>query len=144
MSGKNHLTVLFPEGSEDSQIDRLLHEALHSVNQGSHAWTPACNAFEDEQGFTVQLALPGVDANQIDVQIEHNVLRVNGERKHEDSEGRQWYRHGIGAGVFSCTFTLPECADREKSRASYKQGLLTMTFPKREEAKPRTMRIEGQ
>lgn len=83
-----------------------------------------------------------MDANQIDVQVEHNVLRVKGERKHEESDGRQWYMHGIGAGAFACTFKLPEYADREKSTASYKHGLLTIAFPKREEAKPRSIMIE--
>ncbi len=144
MSGQNQLTVLFPQGTEESQIDRLLQEAVHSVNQWSRSWTPACNAFEDEQGFTVQMALPGVEAKQIDVQVEHNVLRVKGERTHEGSEGRQWFLHGIGAGAFACTFQLPEYADREKSIASYKHGLLTITFPKREEAKPRSIMIECQ
>jgi HSP20 family protein len=114
------------------------------VNSWSPAWSPACNVFKDERGITVQLALPGMDANQIDVQVEHNFLRVKGERKHEESEKRRWYRQGIEAGAFTCTFKLPEWADREKSTASYKQGLLTMTFTKREEAKPRTMRIESQ
>ena len=142
MSGQNQLAVLFPQGSEESQIDRLLHDAIHSVKQGSQSWSPECNAFEDGHGFTVQLALPGLEANQIDVQVEHNVLRVKGERKHEESEGRQWYMHGIGAGAFSCTFKLPEYSDREKSTASYKHGLLTITFPKREEAKPRAIMIE--
>ena len=144
MSGQNQLTVLFPQGTEESQIDRLLQEAVHSVNQWSQSWTPACNAFEDEQGFTVQMALPGVDAKQIDVQVEHNVLQVKGERTHEGSEERQWYMHGIGAGAFACTFTLPNYADREQSTASYKHGLLTITFPKRDEAKPRAITIECQ
>jgi HSP20 family protein len=144
MSRQNQLTVLFPQGTEESEIDRLLQEAVHSVNQGWRSWTPACNAFEDEQGFTVQMALPGVDAKQIDVQVEHQVLRVKGERKHEDSEGRQWYMQGIGAGSFACTFNLPDYADREKSTASYTQGLLTIIFPKREEAKPRSIMIECQ
>src|SRR5690349_8751151 len=101
MSRDNQLTVLFPEGSEESQIDRLLQEAVHSVNSWSPAWSPACNVFEDERGITVQLALPGMDANQIDVQVEHNFLRVKGERKHEESEKRRWYRQGIEAGAFT-------------------------------------------
>jgi HSP20 family protein len=52
--------------------------------------------------------------------------------------------HGIGAGAFSCSFTLPDYADRDKSVASYKQGLLSITFPKREEAKPRSIMIESR
>ena len=140
MSWESQLPVLFPHRSVESQIDRLLHDAIHSVNQ----WSPACNVFENEQGFTVQMALPGLDVNQIDVQVENNVLRVKGERKHEESEGQQWYMQGIGAGPFSCSFKLPDYADREQSMASYKQGLLTITFPKQEAAKSRQIRVECQ
>lgn len=144
MSWESQLQVLFPQSSIESQADRLLHDAIHSVNQWSPSWSPACNVFENEQGFTVQMALPGLDVKQIDVQVENNVLGVKGERKHEESEGQQWYMQGIGAGPFSCSFKLPDYADREQSMASYKQGLLTITFPKREAAKPRQISVECQ
>lgn len=144
MSWGNELPVLFSSRSAESQIDRLLDDAIHSANGWSQSWSPACNVFENKEGFTVQMALPGLDANQIDVQVENNVLRVKGERKHEESDGRQWYMHGIEAGAFSCAFNLPEYVDHEQSMASYKQGLLTVTFPKREQAKPRTIMIESR
>jgi HSP20 family protein len=144
MSWGNQLPVLFANRSAESPIDRLLNDAIHSVNQGSQSWNPACNVFEHKEGFTVQMALPGLDANQIDVQVENNVLRVKGERKQEESERQQWYMHEIGAGAFACSFTLPDYADRDKSTASYKQGLLTITFPKREETKPRAIMIESR
>ena len=143
MSWERQLQVLFPQASVESQADRLLHDAIQSVNQWSR-WSPACNVFENEHGFTVQMALPGLDVKQIDVQVEHNVLRVKGERKPDEAEGQQWYVHGIGAGPFSCSFKLPDYADRENSMASYKQGLLTITFPKQEAAKPRQIRVECQ
>jgi HSP20 family protein len=144
MSWGNQLPVLFTNRSAESQIDRLLDDAIHSVKGWSQSWSPPCNVFENKEGFTVQLALPGLDANQIDVQVEHNVLRVKGERKYEESEGQHWYMHGIGAGRFACSFTLPDYTDRDKSTASYKQGLLTITFPMREAAKPRAIMIESR
>ena len=142
MSWENQLPVLFHKGSIESQIDRLLDDAVQSVNGWLQPWEPACNVFENAQGFTVQMALAGLDASQIDVQVENNVLRVKGERKLGESEGRRWYTRGIGEGAFSCSFKLPDYTDHEKSTASYKQGLLTITFPKREEAKPRQITIE--
>jgi HSP20 family protein len=142
VSWENQLPVLFHNGSIESQIDRLLDDAIQSVNGWSQPWDPACNVFENEQSFTVQMALPGLDVNQIDVQVENNVLRVKGERKQEESENRRWHMQRIGVGAFSCSFKLPDYADHEKSMASYKQGLLTITFPKREEAKPRKIMIE--
>ncbi len=139
----NDLPVPFRNGSLDSQIDRVLDDAIQSVNRWSQACDPACNVYEDEEGFTVQMAVPGLDFNQLEVQVENQVLRVKGERSNDGSEKRTWYARGIGMGAFSSSFRLPDYADEEKAKASYKQGLLTITFPKREQAKPRQIRIEG-
>jgi HSP20 family protein len=142
MSWENQAPVLSRNGSGESPIDRLLDDAIQSVNGWSQSSDPACNVFE-EQGFTVQMALPGLDVDEIDVQVENNMLRVKGERKRNESEGRR-YMLGITEGTFSCSFKLPDYADHEKLMASYKQGLLTITFPKREEAKPHQIMIECQ
>lgn len=71
------------------QIEYLFDDAIRSVNGWSQSWDPVCNVFEDDQSFTVQMALPGLDVNQIDVRVENNVLRVKGERKRDESEGRR-------------------------------------------------------
>jgi HSP20 family protein len=144
MTWENQLPGLFHNGAVESQIDRLFDDAIQTVNEWSQSWEPAYNVFEDEQDFTVQIALPGLDVNQIDVQVENNILRVKGERKSDEPEGRRWYTRGIEEGAFSCSFKLPEHADYEKSTASYKQGLLTITLPKREEEKSRRILIESQ
>lgn len=140
----NQLPVVFRNGAIDSQIDHLLEDAIQSVNEWSRSWEPACNVFEDQEGYTVQMAVPGLDASQINVQVENQMLRVNGQRRSQSTDGRRWHVQGIDEGAFSCTFGLPEYADHEKSSAVYKHGLLTITFPKREEAKPRQIMIECQ
>ena len=140
----NQLPMVYRNGSFDVQIDRLLDDAIQSVNEWSQLWDPTCNVFEDEEAFTVQMVLPGLDASQIDVQVERNMLRVKGERKPDAPEGRTWYERNIEEGTFTCSFQLPDYVDYEKSTASYTQGLLTITFPKREEAKPRHIMIEWQ
>ncbi len=61
MSWGNELPVLFSSRSAESQIDRLLDDAIHSANGWSQSWSPACNVFENKEGFTVQMALPGLD-----------------------------------------------------------------------------------
>jgi HSP20 family protein len=139
----NELPVRFRNGSLDSQIDRALNDAIQSVNQWSKRWDPACNVYETDEGFTVQMALPGWDASELDVQVENQMLCVKGGRSVDGSEQRTWYEQGIGMGPFSSSFRLPDYADLEKARASYKHGLLTITFPKREEAKARHIQIEG-
>ena len=138
----NQVPVLFRNSSIDAQIDRLLDDAVQSVSGWSQAWDPSCNVYEDEASFTIQMALPGLDPQQIDVQIEDAVLRVKGERRADTLEGRKWYSRDIAEGAFSCSFKLPAYVNQEKSTASYKQGLLTITFPKRDEAKARRIAIE--
>lgn len=140
----NQLPAAFRDGSVDLQIDRLFDDAIQSVNEWSRPWDPTFDVFEDEQGFTVQMALPGLEANQIDVEVENDMLRIKGERKHDTSESKTWYARNIVAGTFSCSFRLPDYVDHEKSTAAYKQGLLTVTFPKRKEAKLRRIKIESQ
>ena len=144
MTWDSQLPVLFHNGSAESQIDRLLDDAIQAVSEWSESWDPTCNIFEDPNGFTVQMALPGMESTQIDVQVENNVLRVKGERKSEMSEQIKWYTRSIPDGVFSCSFNLPAYVDHEKSSASYRHGVLTITFPKREEAIPRRIMIECQ
>lgn len=140
----NQLPVVFGNGFIDRQIDRLLDDAIQNANEWSQVWEPACNVFEGESGFTIQLALPGLEADQINVEVEHDLLRVKGKRKHDASEGRTWYVRDIAEGTFSCSFKLPAAVDHERSTALFEQGLLTITFPKREEAKPRQILIESQ
>lgn len=143
MSWESQMPVLFHNAVE-SQVDHLLDDAIQAVSEWSRSWDPICNVFENLDGFTVQMALPGIEPSQIDVQIEHNVLRVKGERRSETSEQAKWHTRSIPEGVFSCSFKLPASVDHEKSTASHRHGALAITFPKCEEAKPRRIMIECQ
>jgi HSP20 family protein len=127
----------------DFQIDRLFDEALRSVS-GDVAWAPACNAYEDEQGFWVEASLPGMDPNDIELQVEDGVLTVRGERKGLRKEGATHYISELTAGKFSRCFALPSSVDPHKASASYRNGILTVQFPKSEEAKPRRIMIEAK
>lgn len=144
MTWESQLPVLYHDGTAESQIDRLLDEAIQAVSEWSESWDPTCNIFEDPDGFTVQMALPGMESSRIDVQVENNVLRVKGECKSETSEQTRWYTRSIPEGVFSCSFKLPAYVDHENSTASYSHGILTIAFPKREDARPRRIMIECQ
>lgn len=128
----------------DTHIDRLLDEAIRTVNGWTSAWQPACDLFEDEQGVTLRMAVPGYDPSQIEVQVEDGVVQVKGERTGDEAEGRCWYQREIPHGSFVCSFRLPASVDHGQSTAFYKHGTLTITFPKREEAKPRKIMIAAQ
>ena len=66
----NQVPAVFRDGSMERQIDRLLEDAVQSVNSWASSWEPQCNVFENEQGLTMQLALPGMEADRIRVQVE--------------------------------------------------------------------------
>jgi HSP20 family protein len=140
----NQFPAVFRNGSLESQIDRLLDDAIGSVNGGSRPWTPACNVFEDAQGLTVQIAIPGWEANQIKVEVVNNELHVTGERPAESAEQRTWLVRNLPEGSFSWSCRLPASVDTTHSTASYAQGLLTLHFPTRDEAKPRQISITCQ
>ena len=72
------MPVPFRNRSLDSQIDRVLSDAIQSVNPWSQRWDAACNVYENDEGFTVQIGLPGWNANELDVQVENQMLCVKG------------------------------------------------------------------
>lgn len=139
----NQFPAVFRNGSLESQIDRLLDEAIGSVNGGSRSWTPAYNLFEDAQGLTVQMAIPGWDANQIKVEVLKEELHVTGERPPQAAEQKTWLVRNLPEGSFRWSCQLPASVDTTHSTASYTQGILTLHFPTRDEAKPRQIAIAG-
>lgn len=100
-------------------VDRLLHDTLRSMNVAG--WAPACNAYEDEHGFHIEVALPGVDRQDMNIVCEDGVLTVKGDRKEAGSDhGRRYFAHEIGWGTFTRSFRLPTYIDPDKVSASYK------------------------
>jgi HSP20 family protein len=123
------------------QIDRLFNEALGECGTSGDHWVPACNVCEDENGFYVQVALPGWEPNQVTLEVKDKMLTVRGERSGEDMG--QYLMREIPDGPFSRVFSLPASLDPEKARASHANGLLNISIPKREEAKARRILIEA-
>lgn len=121
-------------------VDRLLHDTLRGID--GVGWTPACNAYEDEQGFHLEASLPGLRKEDIEIVVERGVLTVKGEGKApQQDDNRQYFVREIDWGPFSRSFRLPKQVDVDKVAASYQDGLLTLMLPKREEAKPRRIEI---
>ena len=111
--------------------------------RGQSVWAPACNAYEDEHGFWIQAALPGMDRKDIEISVEDGVLSLRGERKDDTTDQtRTYFVREVGWGAFSRSFRLPTNVDPNKVTAHYRDGILTVQLPKREEAKPRRISIE--
>ena len=106
------------------------------------SWAPQCDIYEDGESIVVKAELPGVDRNDIDVQVENNILTLRGERKRErEVKTENVYRTERSFGIFSRSFTLPVTVDTEHIKAEYKDGVLHLTLPKVEEAKPRKVKV---
>jgi HSP20 family protein len=129
--------------SFDRSIDRLFQEAVSASESQGAPWTPPCNAWEDEQGFCVQLALPGWEPQDVTLEVTNQVLSIKGERPQVAASARTTHVQEIADGRFMRVFKLPTFVDSQQASATQKNGLLTVTFPKREEAKSRRIMIEG-
>jgi HSP20 family protein len=126
----------------DSQVDRLFNEALRAFDAGDQIWVPAENAWEDDNGFYIQMALPGWDPKDITLEVNNQILTVKGERNVEFQNAEKFHLREIANGQFTRLFRLPSFVGHNMASATHKHGLLTITFPKREEAKCRRIMIE--
>ena len=126
----------------NGRIDELLDEAMCGLSHES-ARSPASNVGEDEKGFHVQLALPGWDTNDVSIQVEKQVVTVAGRTSHrsESEAQRQVYQWEIPSGQFAMRYRLPIFVQQEQASAALQDGVFTISFPKREEAKPRRIEI---
>ena len=105
---------------------------------------PRVNLREDADHVYVEALLPGVDPEQIDMNVLGNTLTLSGERLAIDGDknGRTWHRHERGGGKFLRSIELPVEIDPDKVKAEYRNGLLLVTLPKVEEAKPKRISIK--
>ena len=124
----------------NGKIDQLLDEAMRGLSRES-GWTPASNVWEDDKGFHVQLALPGWNTKDVSIQVEKQVMTVTGAHQSEQDQTRKVYQWEIPHGNFAIQYRLPNFVEQENASASFKDGVLTIAFPKREEAKPRRIEI---
>ena len=121
------------------EIDRLFESPFADwPSQVFSGWTPALDMHEDKDNITVHAELPGMKKEDIDISLHEGCLSISGERKSEkEHKDAEVYRSERFVGRFQRTVTLPSAVDAEKVKASYKDGVLTITLPKTEEAKPK-------
>jgi len=110
--------------------------------QGS--WNPAVDIFEKEGNIVLQAELPGLSVKDVELHVENETLTLRGERKHdEEVNERGYHRVERVYGSFVRSFHLPAAVDRSKIKADFKDGLLKVVLPKRDEAKPREIAINA-
>jgi HSP20 family protein len=123
------------------ELNRLFVAPLQRTN-GFLGWTPAFDVYEEKDNFVVKAELPGVKKEGINVSLHEGDLIISGERKSETkSEGTEVYRAERYFGKFERVVTLPAAVAASQVKAEYKDGVLTVTLPKSEEAKPRQIAV---
>ncbi len=132
------------------RMNRIFDEAFRGAGRTATdddwslggSWAPAVDIYEQEGNIVLKAELPGVDPKDVDVRVENNVLTLRGERKFDNEVKRESY-HRIerSYGTFTRSFTLPNMIDTDKIKAEYKEGVLRMSLPQKEEARPKQISI---
>jgi len=136
----------FPEFEDVPSTLNLLDQMLDRfTNQpaGSRPWGPAVDIVENDKELVVTADLPGVKLEDVEVKIEDGTLTLSGNRKFENEDSKNGY-HRIerSYGEFRRAFALPDSVDATKVGAAFDNGVLKVTLPKKEVARPRTVKVE--
>jgi HSP20 family protein len=126
------------------QINRVFGDVVGRTGEESNltSWAPAVDIYETEHELVVKADLPDVSPQDLDIQVENNILTIRGERKFETKVNEDNYlRVERTYGSFSRSFQLANSVNPEAIKADYQNGVLTLTIPKREEAKPKQIKV---
>jgi HSP20 family protein len=107
------------------------------------SWTPAVDIAEHDDEYLVKVELPGVNKDDVKLTLENNILTIRGEKKQEkETKKENYHRVERSYGSFQRSFTLPAAVKADKIDASYNDGILTVSLPKAEEAKPKQIEVK--
>jgi HSP20 family protein len=126
------------------QFNRVFGDVMERTGEESNltTWAPRVDIYETEHEMVVKTDLPDVDPKELDIQVQNNILTIRGERKFaKDVKEENFLRIERAYGTFSRSFTLANTVNSEAIQAEYKNGVLTLNIPKREEAKPKQVKV---
>lgn len=126
-------------------INELLDESVGAKREdvALKAWAPAVDVYEDENSFLIKADLPEVRREDVKVSLNENTLSISGERRVEHEDKREnYHRVERSYGQFYRSFTLPPNVNTEAINAQFKDGVLRLTLPKKEEAKPKQIDVK--
>src|ERR1700730_2152661 len=126
------------------QINRVFGDVVGHAGEESNLtpWAPAVDIFETENELVVKADLPDIDPKDLDIRVENNILSIRGERKFEKKVNEENYlRVERAYGSFSRSFSLANTVNPDGIKADYQNGVLTLNVPKREETKPKQIKV---
>jgi HSP20 family protein len=143
MSNLNRWEPFAGNAGLESQMNRILGELFGRTQESNlTAWAPAVDIVESEHELVVKADLPDVKPEELDIRVENNILTIRGERKFEKKvDEKNYLRVERSYGSFARSFSLANTVNSEAIKADYKDGVLTLTIPKREEAKPKQIKV---
>jgi HSP20 family protein len=130
------------------RVNRIFEDVLRPQGRadeglGVAAWAPAVDIFETDKEIVVKAELPGMQEKDIEVKVEDAILSLSGERRMEkEVKEENYHRIERSYGGFHRSFTLPQTVDRDKIKAAYKDGVLKVTLPKKEEVTPKQIKVD--
>lgn len=128
------------------EMNRVFDSFFHGVDEPgllNGTWIPAVDVAEGDDAYTVKMELPGVNKDDVKITLESNVLTIRGEKKAESAVNeKNFHRTERSYGSFQRSFTLPTSVKNERIDAVYKDGILTVSLPKAEEAKPKQIEVK--
>jgi HSP20 family protein len=133
---------IWPETS--SLFDEFFNDfpSFHATARTGDKWLPAVDILEKDGNLMLRAEVPGMSEKDIDLKLEGNVLTLKGEKRLENEEERNnYHRMESFCGSFARSFTLPETVDRDRIKADYKNGILTVTIPQKPEVRPREIPV---
>jgi HSP20 family protein len=140
---------LVPEASTlERRISRLFNDALSGLDwqyrdSAGASWVPAVDIFEEADAIRINAEVPGVKPEDVKISLENNVLTIHGTKDQVAEERTERvHRYERTYGTFERSFTLPATVDATNIKASYEHGVLTVTLPKVEKAKPRQIEVQ--
>lgn len=135
-------------GDIQQRINRLFDETFERFPVArsealERTWSPAVDIYEDKENVIVKAELPGVNKDDVSIEVRDGVLTLTGERKHEqETKKENFHRIERTYGKFSRSFALPESVKVDRVKANYKDGVLEIIMPKEEKAKTRAIPIK--
>jgi HSP20 family protein len=126
--------------SAEDEFDRIAGRAF-----SRDTWVPALDVRESEDRFDVTVDLPGLEPGDVNVTFEDGMLTISGKREFSaEDRGETWHRIERSFGTFARSMRLPQTADTERIEATFDKGVLTVSVPKTEQAKPRTIEVRSR
>ena len=134
--------LMWAQAYEAMERAQRLHRQFFHRAHTTPCWEAPVDIFETEGEIVVKAELPGMDRKDIWLHLENNVLSLRGERKFEkETKDENYHRIERSYGAFNRSFSIPATVDEEKIRADYKDGVLKIVLPKKEQTKPKQIKI---